>query len=314
MLEASLQHTVRTWSKPVTVYEPMKYGLSSGGKRLRGVLVMLSAAAVGGRVRDAIHAAVAVEMLHNFTLIHDDVMDHAPMRRGIPTIHRKWDENVAILAGDTLLAKAYESLLQTTSHKLSEVAKEFTGAFLEVCEGQALDKEFECRTSVGLPEYYAMIGKKTARMISSAAVIGGVVGNASKKKIQLLRKFGKHLGLAFQIQDDVLDIIGDEMKFGKKIGGDIIEGKKTFLLLAALARARGEEKKILESVVPGNPGNERKVPAVREIYIRLGAVDGAHREILRQTTIAQNMLSGFPDLPATSELLAYARSLAQRRV
>ena len=314
MVDEYLQREIRPWKMPVTVYEPIKYSLSSGGKRLRAVLVLLSATAVGGNAKTALPAAASIEMLHNFTLIHDDVMDHAAMRRGIPTIHTKWDENVAILAGDTLLAQAYRFLLRTPSRKLPEVVKEFTEAFIRVCEGQALDKEFECNGEVTLNDYFGMIEKKTAWMISSATTIGAILGDGSKKEVLALRKFGKYLGVAFQIQDDLLDVVGEEMKFGKKIGGDIIEGKKTFLLLTALARAQGKERKLLESIVPGNPTNGKLVPQVRDIFLALGVIEEAHREISRRTIKAQRAIAAIPQNLAKRELLALADSLAQRRV
>ncbi len=297
---------------PETVYEPIRYILAAGGKRLRAVLVLLACEAVGGNSRKALDAAVALEILHNFTLVHDDVMDHAELRRGRPTIHTKWDANVAILAGDGLVAQAYRVLLSGGGPRLDPILRVLTDAFVQVCEGQGLDKEFETRRNVGLRDYFVMIGKKTARMISAGAQIGGIAGEGTSRDVASLGRFGHHLGLAFQIQDDLLDIGGDGEKFGKRIGGDIMEGKKTYLLLRALEHARGEDLRLLRSIRPGAIRSVRTIDRVRGIYREVGAFDDARAAIARHTRSAERSLASLPDGRGASMLRLLSRRLLGR--
>jgi geranylgeranyl diphosphate synthase, type II len=294
------------------VYEPIRYTLSGGGKRLRAVLVLLSCEAVGGRGAKALDAAVAVELLHNFTLIHDDVMDHAELRRGKPAVHRKWDENVAILAGDELIAQAFRLLLKTKSDRLAQIAGVYTDALVQVCEGQGFDKEFECRQDVTMQEYFRMIAQKTGRVISASMEIGALIGGGSPRQVAMLRRFGEHLGRAFQVRDDLLDITGDPDEFGKRIGGDIVEGKKTFLLVSALGRAAGRDRIVLNSVVPQNTQMQKQIDNVRSVYEKLGAMDAARKEIDRSTRLARRALNGLPRGTAASMLLWLADRLLER--
>lgn len=289
----------------------MRYVLSSGGKRLRAMLVLLSAEAVGGRTAPALDAAAAIEILHNFTLVHDDVMDHAVLRRNRPTVHARWDENVAILAGDELIAYAYRSLLKSPPARAGAILEVFTDAFIEVCEGQGFDKEFESRRDVTLIEYVRMIEKKTARVIAAATQIGGIIGGGTARQISTLRTFGEQLGLAFQIQDDLLDVDGDEQVFGKRIGGDIVEGKKTFLLLAGLARSRGADRALLRSLSPAN--GRSRVARVRAIYRRSGALDAARTAIARHTRNAEQALERLPRNRGRAMLAWLADELMERR-
>jgi len=270
-------------NQPRTLYEPVRYVLSGGGKRIRPLLVILSCEAVGGDVTQAIHAAVAIEILHNFTLVHDDIMDNASSRRGRATVHKKWDNNTAILVGDELVALAYRELLKTHSPFIPRVADIFTEGVVEVCEGQTFDKEFESRKNVSLDEYLLMIGKKTGKMVSVASEIGAVIGRGSEKEIRALTSYGSNIGRAFQIQDDLLDIIADEKEFGKTIGGDIVEGKKTYLLIQAYARARGADRKMIRSIITHGGTSRKNISAVRGIYERLGVIDMAKK------TVAQNI-------------------------
>ena len=279
-------------NEPASVYEPIRYVLSSGGKRLRGVLVLLCCEAVGGRVRQAVDAAAAIEILHNFTLVHDDVMDHADLRRGKMTVHRRWDANVAILAGDELIAQAYRVLLRTRTPNERRILEIFTDAFVRVCEGQGLDKEFENRRDVDLRSYFTMIGKKTARIMAAASEIGALAGGATPAQAAALRSYGLHLGMAFQVQDDLLDISGDGGDFGKKIGGDIVEGKKTYLLLTALKTARGQDRRLLRSIRPGTRVERFMIRQVRDIYGRTGTLESAQREIAARTRRAKRALLG----------------------
>jgi geranylgeranyl diphosphate synthase type II len=265
--------------KPVSLYEPGSYILNSGGKRLRPLLVLLSAKAVGGEFKDAYNAAAAVEMLHNFTLVHDDIMDNADKRRGRPTLHKVYNHSTAILTGDSLLSIAYEYLLKDCNGNSKKVISSFTHGLIEVCEGQSLDTDFELRKNVSLAEYIIMIKKKTAAMAEMCCRIGALLGGGSNSQVKALGNYGLNLGIAFQIQDDLLDISADEKKFGKTIGGDLVEGKKTFLFLEALEKSKGEDRKKLLKVIERKGIRRNQVKSYKMIYDRLGVLDDARREI-----------------------------------
>jgi geranylgeranyl diphosphate synthase type II len=222
---------------PSALYEPMAYILDAGGKRIRPLLLALSCRSVGGGLDGSLDAAVAVELLHTFTLVHDDIMDHDGLRRGKPTVHKKWDESTAILAGDGLVTAAYDSLLKTRHPDLIRILKIFTQSLMVLCEGQAMDKTFESREDVTADEYFDMIGKKTARLIETSCEIGGILGGGTEEEIASLARFGSELGLAFQIQDDLLDVASREEILGKPVGSDISERKKTILSIHFLGRA-----------------------------------------------------------------------------
>ena len=265
--------------KPASLYEPDSYILSSGGKRLRSLLVLLSAKAVGGEFNNCYNAAAAVEMLHNFTLVHDDIMDNADKRRGRLTLHKKYDHNTAILAGDSLLSIAYEYILKDCDGNAKEVISSFTQGLIEVCEGQSLDTDFELRKNVSLSEYILMIKKKTAAMAEMCCRIGALLGGGTKTQVNALGNYGLNLGIAFQIQDDLLDISADEKEFGKTIGGDLVEGKKTFLFLEALEKSKGEDRKKLLKVIERKGIRKNQVLTYKMIYEKLGVLDDARREI-----------------------------------
>ena len=235
--------------EPHSLYKPSAYILKSGGKRLRPLLVLFSTKAVGGKFSKAYNAAIAVELLHNFTLVHDDIMDNADKRRGRLTVHKKYDLSTAILAGDSLLSVAYEFLLKDSGDYLKQVMASFTHGLVEVCEGQSMDKEFELLTDVSIDEYIIMIEKKTAAMAQMCCTIGALIACASNHEVKALAAFGKNIGIAFQIQDDLLDISADESEFGKFVGGDLVEGKKTYLFLKALEKSSGKDKKEFLSVI-----------------------------------------------------------------
>ena len=277
--------------KPASLYEPVKYILHSGGKRLRPLLVLLSAKAAGGSFSSVYNAAVAVELLHNFTLVHDDIMDNADKRRGRATLHKKYDQNTAILAGDSLLAVAYEYLLKDCNGSAKNVVSAFTNGLIEVCEGQSLDKDFETAENVTLGEYKIMIMKKTAAMSEMCCKVGAILGNGSGKEIKALSLFGKNIGIAFQIQDDLLDIMGDEEKFGKKTGGDLIEGKKTFLFINALSKASGSEREKLLRVIKNKGIKPSEVNSYKKLYKKLNVIDDARKEILFYTNLAIKQLN-----------------------
>jgi len=276
--------------KPRSLYEPSDYILADNGKRLRPILVLFSAKAAGNFSTAAYNAALAVEMLHNFTLVHDDIMDNADKRRNKPTVHIKYDVNTAILAGDGLLAIAYEYLLKDLVIPGNDVVKYFTRGLVEVCEGQSLDKEFELRKSVSINDYLKMITKKTAAMMEMCCAIGAQIGGGTQQTIKALARYGKNLGIAFQIQDDLLDISGEEKAFGKKIGGDLIEGKKTFLFLKALEKAKGKDRSSLLKVIANKGIRPNEVEQYRMLYQRLGVLDEAQKEIIFFTKRALHQL------------------------
>lgn len=302
--------------KPSGIYEPLKYILSGGGKRIRPVLLILSAEAAGASFRKSFDAAIAMELLHNFTLIHDDIMDNADTRRGKVTIHKKWDRDTAILAGDALLGMAYESLLKTKSKNIGEIAREFTNGIIEVCEGQSYDKEFEFKEKVSAREYIMMINKKTSQLLVSCTKIGVLIGNGKNKLLEDMENYAFNLGLAFQIQDDLLDIFADEKKFGKKIGGDIREGKKTYLLLKGLETVKDKkEKSLLESVIK-NKGlkKESDILKIKDIYLKHGIIDSAKEEIEKYTVKADECLRKIKNGKAREMLMWFSYMLLKRNM
>lgn len=298
--------------EPASLYEPAQYVLDAGGKRIRPLLVMLACEAVGGRAKQALNAAVAIEVLHNFTLVHDDIMDNADARRGRPTVHKKWDCSVAILTGDALVAEAYRVLLKTKTPAIAHVADLFTEGVIEVCEGQAYDKVFETRRDVTLDEYMLMIAKKTGKLVAISSEIGAVIGDGSPREVRILRQYGELIGRAFQIQDDLLDVVADEKTFGKKIGGDIVEGKKTFLLLKALERSEGRDREVLQSVIDRSGTDGTAIPVVRDIYERTGALETAKKAIERDIAKATGLLAGLSDTPARKMLYWLSDMLLNR--
>jgi geranylgeranyl diphosphate synthase, type II len=301
-----------TEHKPQTLYAPAKYVLAAGGKRIRPVLTLLACEAVGGTAGDALHAGAGIEILHNFTLVHDDIMDHAQTRRGRLTVHKKWDENIAILSGDVLLGLAHRALLRTKSSSIQDISKLFTESVITVCEGQSLDKEFETRHRVHVNEYLLMIEKKTGKLVSAATQIGALIGKATPTELDALRRYGEYVGRAFQLQDDLLDIVADEKEFGKAIGGDLVEGKKTFLLLEAMRRAKGKEKKLLHQVFTDGGVSRKQVPLFRKIYEETGAIDSAKKRIENDITEAKNQLVALSASPARETLRWMTEKLLHR--
>ncbi len=276
---------------PYSLYDPASYILESSGKRLRPLLVLLSANAVGGNYKKNYNAALSVEMLHNFTLVHDDIMDNADLRRGNLTLHKKYNLNTAILTGDILAAVAYEFLLKDCKVNAKQALDSFTKGLVEVCEGQSLDTEFETRKNVSLPEYIDMIEKKTAALARMCCELGGYLADGSKEDIKALSNYGKYLGIAFQIQDDLLDITADKFEFGKKIGGDLMEGKKTFLFIKALEKAKGKDKTDLLKVIANKGIKENQIDYYKKIYEKLGVIDDAKRAMRSYTNKALNSIN-----------------------
>jgi geranylgeranyl diphosphate synthase type II len=252
---------------PAELYEPIRYIMALGGKRFRPLLTLLAASLYTDDWKKALKPAIAVEVFHNFTLMHDDIMDRAPLRRGKPTVHEKWNANTAILSGDVMLIRAYDLLIDTKQEDLKLVLSRFNQTAAEVCEGQQLDMNFETRWNVTEEEYLDMIRLKTSVLLGFALELGGIIGGASQEATQLLYEAGESMGIGFQLKDDLLDVYGDPAKFGKQVGGDIIANKKTFLLIEALAKAEGDTASALNRwIAAENFDKEEKVTEVRGIY------------------------------------------------
>jgi len=266
--------------EPKNLYEPISYILSLGGKRLRPTLVLMACEIFGGSYQKALDAALAIEVFHNFSLIHDDIMDDAPLRRGKETVHEKWDINTGILSGDAMLINAYQLFENYEGDTFKELAKLFTKTAIEVCEGQQYDVDFETRDDVTIPEYIKMIEYKTAVLVGAAMKMGAIVADASENSKSDIYDFGKLIGLAFQLQDDYLDAFGDPKTFGKQVGGDIIENKKTFLYLKALEFASKDEQKQLAGLFTLNPEDpSEKISTVKHLFETTGAKEATRVEI-----------------------------------
>lgn len=267
-------------AQPTELYEPILYILSLGGKRLRPVLTLMSCQLFDEAFDKAIFPALGIEVFHNFTLLHDDIMDNAPIRRGKQTVHEKWNSNVAILSGDVMLVKAYDLFLNYNGVDLNKILQEFNKTATEVCEGQQYDMNFEIRDDVTEEEYIEMIRLKTAVLLACALKIGAIAGGADDKSADKLYDFGINVGLGFQLKDDLLDVYADKNKFGKQVGGDIISNKKTYLLIKALELASGKIKNELINWLNKETFDaEEKVKAVTEIYDRLGIKELTERKM-----------------------------------
>ena len=258
---------------PSLLYEPIDYILGLGGKRMRPILVLMAYQLFDKNIEKAISPALAIEVFHNFTLLHDDIMDNAPLRRGQQTVHEKWNNNVAILSGDTMLVQAYQFIAEVDNTIVKHVLAVFSKAAIEVCEGQQWDMDFETQSNVSIPDYLKMIEYKTAVLLGAALQIGGITAGASKEEQNHLYAFGRDLGIAFQLKDDLLDAFGDAETFGKQVGGDIMANKKTYLYLKALALADGTQRANLEQYFSTNDTSQLKVDAVKIIFSNLEISD-----------------------------------------
>ena len=247
-----------------TLYDPAEYILQLGGKRIRPVCVLMGNELFDDIIPDAYHAATAIELFHNFSLIHDDIMDKAPMRRGMETVHQKYGESTALLAGDVMFVRAYEYLNKLQLKNLQKVLHLFNQTASAVCEGQQLDMDFEKRVTVSLEEYVGMITLKTSVLLAASLQLGAILGGAGEGNQYHLYEFGKNLGIAFQVQDDYLDVFGDPEKFGKQVGGDILSNKKTFLLIHALETATPEQAVVLQNLLDNNASD--KIEKVTQIF------------------------------------------------
>ena len=266
--------------EPRNLYEPIHYILKLGGKRIRPVLTLMSAEVFDADYKLALPAALAVEVFHNFSLVHDDIMDDAPLRRGNETVHEKWNINTAILSGDAMLILAYQYFEKYNTEVFRELAKLFSKTALEVCEGQQWDVDFETRDNVTIPEYLKMIEYKTAVLVAAAMKMGAIVAETTKENADLIYDFGLNLGLAFQLQDDYMDAFGDPETFGKQVGGDIIENKKTYLYLKAIAFSNENQRDQLLHLFSIHPSdNTDKINSVKEIFDVTGASKATQQAI-----------------------------------
>ncbi|HHE33106.1 MAG TPA: polyprenyl synthetase family protein [Chlorobaculum parvum] len=297
---------------PETLYAPARYILEGKGKRIRPFLTLLASEAVSGSSENALGVALGIEVLHNFTLMHDDIMDAADLRHGRPTVHKQWDVNAAILSGDMMIAYAYELALKAISSRHAEMIHIFNEANITICEGQALDMELEQRKDVTIADYLDMISKKTGRLISAALEAGGVAGNGTPEQIAALVTFGEKIGRAFQIQDDYLDIMAGDGKSGKVSGGDVINGKKTWLLLRSLELAEGADRKLLQSIFDNNGTSPENVPAVKAIFEKCGVLDETRAKLNEDTEAALDALESLPFEEGRGYLRGFANILMKR--
>ncbi|MBO4600583.1 MAG: polyprenyl synthetase family protein [Bacteroidales bacterium] len=278
-------------SEPKQLYEPIDYTLRLGGKRIRPFLLLAANQMVGGSIAEVRHAAIGIEVFHNFTLLHDDLMDHSPLRRGKPTVYKKWDENTAILSGDTMFALAWKHFLIQPHSQLQAILQCFNQTAIEVCEGQQYDMNFETRTDTTIEDYMMMIRLKTAVLLAGALKIGALYANAPAEDVQHLYQFGIHLGLAFQLQDDLLDSYGDTVIFGKQTGQDIRDNKKTYLILKALQIGNSKQQDELRTLFSSTPeDSDAKVARVRGIYQQLGIRQCVEQAVQEQFSLAQQQL------------------------
>lgn len=302
--------------EPENLYEPMVYILEQGGKRLRPVLVLMAADLLGGDYKKALDAALAIEIFHNFSLVHDDIMDDAPIRRGKETVHEKWDVNTGILSGDVMLIYAYQLFESYSGDTFKELARLFTKTAMEVCEGQQYDIDFETRDQVSIEEYLRMIEYKTAVLVGAALKMGAIVAEASEECKESFYQYGRLLGIAFQLQDDYLDAFGDPETFGKQPGGDIIENKKTFLYLKTLEAASKSEAMQLEHLYTISPvDNSGKIETVKALFESSGAAELTRLEIEKYTQKAFEVLDSIDLSEGKKEpLRAFGEMLMNRKV
>lgn len=298
---------------PRELYEPVEYILSLGGKRLRPLLVMMGNDLFDGIPEHALKPALAIEVFHNFTLVHDDIMDKAPLRRGKATIHEKWNNDIAILSGDAMMIKAYELVIQTREDVLPEILKTFNRTALEVCEGQQEDMNFETRNDVTIDEYLEMITKKTAVLLGCALEVGALSAGVNTADRQNVYDFGKNIGIAFQLKDDLLDVYAKD-GFGKQIGGDIIANKKTYLLLKALELAKGEDYISLQNLLTDQAiSQEDKVEQVKAIYDKLSIPQHTEAKAAEYYERAMSAISHISaDSHKKSLLIDFAKDLMGR--
>lgn len=303
-------------NEPKGLYEPVDYILSIGGKQLRPLMLLMTCKLFSEDLEKALPAAYAIEIFHNFTLVHDDIMDAAPLRRGKTTVHHKWNTNTGILSGDVMLIYAYEYLRKVDNTILSEVLRIFNQVAIGVCEGQQYDVDFETMETVTIPQYIKMIELKTSVLVAGAMQIGALIGGANETDAYHLGEFGRNIGIAFQLQDDILDTYGDPEKFGKKVGGDIAQNKKTFLVLKSLELADEATAKNLSQLLSIQPENEtQKIEAVTAIFDSLNIRTYANQEKETYRDLAYQHLKAVQISESAKQLLYdFAQFLVQREI
>lgn len=299
---------------PVELYQPVKYILSIGGKRIRPALVLMSCSMFSGQVIRAIKPALAIEIFHNFTLLHDDIMDNSVLRRNQPTVHEKWNKNIAILSGDAMSILSYQFIADCSSDILPDVIRLFTSTALEVCEGQQYDMNYESRENINVDDYIRMVTLKTSVLLAASMKLGAMIGGASSTDSDLMYESGKNLGIAFQIRDDILDVYGDTGKFGKKIGTDIIANKKTYLIIKTLEEADGEAGSILRKLISTKEIDpDEKITTITGIFDRLGIREMAEvktKEYYNKALKAFDQVS--IDTRQKKTIIDFARQLMER--
>jgi geranylgeranyl diphosphate synthase type II len=298
-------------SRPQSLFDPIRYTLSNGGKRIRPAFMLMACDLYGGQTDKALLPALGMEVFHNFTLLHDDLMDEADIRRNRPTVHAKWNRNTAILSGDAMLISAYRLIGETPAPYLHEILTLFTQTALEICEGQQFDMEFEARTDVTEDEYLEMIRLKTAVLLACCFKAGAIVGGAPTAETEKMYRFGLHLGLAFQLQDDLLDVYGNPQTFGKNIGGDILCNKKTFLLIHAAKQANAQQKCTMDyyQSATGNFTPAEKIAAITTLYNQLRIKELTEDMI---TLYYDKAMEDLANLDAPTERLATIRDVSKR--
>lgn len=300
--------------KPSSLYDPIKYTLDLGGKRMRPLLTLIACDLFDGNVSEAIKPALGLELFHNFTLLHDDIMDKAPLRRNQPTVHKKWNSDIAILSGDTMFVQSFQFVMQSPLISLKQVLDVFTKTAIEVCEGQQMDMDFESQSNVSIYQYIKMIGLKTSVLLAGSMKIGAIIGGAREEDAAHIYDFGKNLGIAFQLQDDILDVFGSSDKVGKQTGGDIVSNKKTYLLLKAMDMAdryKKEELQLWMHTTDVDP--VEKVESVKAIYEYLGVKALAETEMQK---FYEKSLLHLNEIPCNQnkkdQLKFFAENLMQR--
>ena len=301
--------------EPSNLYDPVSYILTLKGKRLRPILTLMATDIFSNSYKAGLDAALAVEVFHNFSLVHDDIMDSAELRRGNKTVHKKWNVSTGILSGDVMLIQAYQLFENYEGEVFVDLAKLFSKTAIEVCEGQQYDVDFETRDNVKTSDYLKMITYKTAVLLGASMKMGAIIARASKEDQNKIYDFGKYLGIAFQLQDDYLDAFGDETKFGKKIGGDILENKKTYLYLKAIEFLSEEKKNQLLELYANNNSSEDKIKTTKALFKESGSVDYTVKEIKKYTNSAFEILESL-NISAEKKKLLYefGNSLMDRKI
>ncbi len=315
-LQERIQRALDSYSFPLfpeRLYEPIRYLLSLGAKRMRPQLLLMGCELFNGDPEQAVQPALGIEFFHNFTLMHDDIMDQAPLRRARQTVHEKWNTNIAILSGDAMFVQSFQLMMQVEAGILKSVLDLFSRTAIEVCEGQQMDMDFETADGVSLEEYLRMIELKTAVLLAASLQIGSLIAGARKQDSEHLYQFGKLIGTGFQLQDDYLDVYGDSDKFGKQVGGDILSNKKTFLLLKAQQLADPESLRELRHLMQHEKHADEKVRGVKAIYDRLGVQDHSNRKIEACFDTGLKHLEAI-DVPDSQkeDLVAFANMLMAR--